>query len=81
MITKKIGDIAIKNNAVTISKEAKTKVLVNIFNLSKVQSIVILDGKKAIGLVMKDKFLIGIPIWNRLQDNKLITYNFLNIII
>ena len=55
MITKKIGDIAIEKNTVTISKEAKTKVLVNIFNLSKVQSIVILDGKKAIGLVMKDK--------------------------
>lgn len=51
----KIGEFVSANNGYTISAEAKTKDLVNIFNENNIQSIVVLDGSKTAGLVMRDK--------------------------
>lgn len=50
-----MGLLSEKNNGFTTSKNAKTKVLVNIFNENNIQSIVVLDKSKPIGLVMRDK--------------------------
>lgn len=51
----KIGLISVENNGYTMSAESKTEDLVNIFNKENVQSVVILEKSKPVGLVMRDK--------------------------
>lgn len=55
MQTAKIGDICNENREVTISYSAKTRNLVDIFNKYNFQSLVVLEGEKVKGLVMRDK--------------------------
>lgn len=49
-----IGDIARENNGVTVYSSSQTKEVVNIFNERNIQSIVVLDNKTVVGLVMRD---------------------------
>lgn len=55
MKTIKIGAICRENRGVTVQISARTKHLVDIFNLNNIQSIVVLKNKKTAGLVMRDK--------------------------
>lgn len=51
----KVGSLSEENNGYTTSVKAKTKDLVSIFNENNIQSIVVLDKYKPVGLVMRDK--------------------------
>lgn len=51
----KVGFVSAANNGYTTSVKAKTKDLVNIFNEKNIQSIVVLNKYKPVGLVMRDK--------------------------
>jgi len=51
----KIGEISSENRGVTVPVSAKTKNLVDIFNLNNIQSIVVLENQQTAGLVMRDK--------------------------
>ena len=51
----KIGDICRENRGVTVPISARTKNLVDIFNINNVQSIVVLKNEETAGLVMRDK--------------------------
>ncbi|RCW62399.1 GGDEF domain-containing protein [Halanaerobium sp. ST460_2HS_T2] len=51
----KVGAVFRENRGVTVSVSARTKNLVDIFNLNNIQSIVVLKEERAVGLVMQDK--------------------------
>ncbi|PTV93066.1 hypothetical protein C8C76_1546 [Halanaerobium saccharolyticum] len=51
----KAGDVFRENRGVTVPISARTKNLVDIFNLNNIQSIVVLKEERAAGLVMRDK--------------------------
>ena len=71
-----VGEVPHEKSALTVSKDYKTRTVVDFFYEKKeLQSIVVLDGKKAIGLVMRDKifFQLGTRFGFNLYMDRCIT--------
>jgi diguanylate cyclase (GGDEF)-like protein len=76
MLKYAIGEVPHDQSTLTVTKDYKTRTVVDFFYEKKeLQSIVVLDGKKAIGLVMRDKifFQLGTRFGFNLYMDRCIT--------